>query len=314
METPETTLPPLPTGFAAILFGLECMSTAIVLRDLLAAGVPVRLICVPGRASIPLLRGSRRRSLPLAPPQLEQQSVAHIASVAGIEIWRIGNLKAREVHAALNAVEADLVIVACYDRLLPSPVYENREYGGINLHPSLLPDKRGPDPLFWMFRHDDGLVGATVHRLTPRYDAGAVLAQERIDKPDGITESELDASLSRIGARLLAQTISGLATGTVEEVDQTESEATWAPHPADADFHLDRCQSARSAFNFVRGIEGRSRPISVDVNGRRREISRTHRWSRSIDPTESLPAGATAIEFADGWLIASLLSPENSAR
>ena len=306
METPGATLPSLPDDLGAILIGLECLSTAIVLQELLATGVPVNLICLPGRASIPLLRGSRRRALPLVTAPSGRPTVTQLAHASGIEIWRIGDIKALEVREALDTVDADIVVVACFNRLIPTALYEGRLYGGINMHPSLLPDKRGPDPLFWVFRNDDPHVGATVHRLTSQFDAGGILAQHRLAKPDGISEAELDASLSRIGARLLIRAISDLVSGTANEASQAATCATWAPHPNESDFQLELCQSSRSAFNFVKGIEGRRVPITIDLHGREREIQRVHQWAESVEALARQPEGSTTIEFADGVLVASL--------
>ncbi len=302
------TLPSLPDNFAVILFGLECVTTRIVLDALVTAGIDVKVVCLPGRSSIPLLKATQRQVLQMAnttypsgPP-----TVSAIARSSGIEVWRVGDLDAVEVQTELSSVEADLLVVACYNRLIPARIYSQRRYGGINIHPSLLPDKRGPDPLFWVFRDDNRKVGTTIHRLTHRFDAGEILGQISTEKPDGIGENELDTQLAMLGSRLLLHVIHGLTSGNIHPVAQEERRATYAPHPEPTDYHVAPALTARGAFNFVRGIEGRGHPITIDVDGRLRRVQQVHRWTLDTECPVEVEEGATPIRFSDGWLVATL--------
>ncbi|MEZ4522908.1 MAG: formyltransferase family protein [Thermomicrobiales bacterium] len=257
---PTVTLPSDQPGIGVVLFGLECPTTAIILQGLLGEGVSIRLVCLPGRRTIPVLKTGPRQTLPMSSTASAPASAAEIAGAAGIELWRLGDLRSDEVETALGEVDADLVVVACYHQLLPERLYASRRYGGINVHPSLLPDKRGPDPLFWVFRNGDRRAGSTVHRLTGTFDAGPILDQQTLDVTDGITETELESRLAALGASQLIGVITRLSSGDVEEHLQNDRRATWAPHPGDGDFRLDRTGPARQAFNFARGIQGAGIP------------------------------------------------------
>ena len=306
MGAPSLTLPSHPADFPVILFGLECRTTAIVLTELIEAGLAVSLVCLPGRPGVPLLRVSNRSSLPMAGASGRPRSVAGIAGAAGVEVWRVGDLNSPEVHEGLPAVPGEMLVVACYDRLLTAGLYADRRHGGVNIHPSLLPDKRGPDPLFWVFREGDDLVGTTLHRLTDAFDGGDILAQEALPKPDGITEEELDGTLSRLGARLLLEAISHAAANTLVPRPQTAQKASWAPFPSPADYQIDRTMDARHAFNFVRGVSGRSHPVLIDIDGRRFPVLEVHGWLENDKSPAALPDGAQVVEFAVGWLALTL--------
>lgn len=308
MDTSSLTLPSRIEGFPVILFGLECQTTAIVLSALLQARVDIRLVCLPGRRSIPLLQTSPRNNLPMARRQVAAKTVADIARTSGLDLWRIGNLRSSEVQHALDDVPAGLIVVACYNQLIPARLYSERRFGGLNIHPSLLPDKRGPDPLFWVFKTGDDLAGTTVHRLSDEFDAGDILAQQSFPKPDGITERELDAKLSRLGARLLLETLHNLCSGKLRSRPQADGLASWAPHPAPSDFIIDQSTPARHAFNFVRGLSGRGRPILLDTDQGQVQITAAHSWRPAGDPPGELPDRAVAIEFADGWLVATVVN------
>ena len=284
--------------------------TRIVLANLIEAGIKVRLVCLPGRRTLPLLKTGRRRALPMAGPATTPRTVAEVARSAEIDLWRIGDFDAPEVHEEVAAVAADLVVVSCYHRLIPDAIYAGRAYGGVNLHPSLLPDKRGPDPLFWVFREDDARVGATVHRLTDRYDAGDILMQASMEKPDGISEDELDAHLAHLGSQLLLQSIAGMADDDIAPNAQQERDKTWAPQPRPEDYRLDRAWPARHAVNFVRGVGGRGYPLLVERAGQTVQIREILDWPTGERPPPDVPEDAAMLRFADGWVVARVSPPE----
>src|SRR5690606_18815044 len=206
--------------------GLECATTRIVLDHLIAGGIDVRLVCMPGPPAVPLIEAPARRrpaSLPFAAPAMGTPTVTAAAHGHGIDVWRIGDLRSKRVERALAGVDADALVVACYDRLIPAAIYGRLPLGGLNLHPSLLPDKRGPDPLFWVFHAGDELAGVTVHQLSDEFDAGGILAQQSLPMPDGISEDELDARLADIGAGLLVECLDGLMRGGLTPPLQDEA-------------------------------------------------------------------------------------------
>ncbi|KAK4945379.1 hypothetical protein LTR28_008031 [Elasticomyces elasticus] len=72
----------------------------------------------------------------------------------------------------------NLIIAASFGRLVPPRLLSAAEYGGLNVHPSLLPDLRGPAPLQWTLLHRMTHTGVTLQTLHPRhFDQGTILAQ-----------------------------------------------------------------------------------------------------------------------------------------
>jgi methionyl-tRNA formyltransferase len=295
-----------------VLFGLECRTTLTVLDHLHAAGFDIRVVCLPGPPGTAILRApaARRRFGPPLATASSGNSVASAAASLGLEVWRAGSLRAGETVNAIAALEADLLVVACFNRLIPPAIYEPLPLGGINIHPSLLPDKRGPDPLFWTFKLGDRETGSTVHCLTSRFDAGDILAQARSEVPDGITEDELDECLAALGAGLAVESIAGLRDGRVAGRPQDDAAATWAPHPAPDDFRLDQSGSAKTAFNFMRGVDARGHHFGAVVNGRELVVYQALAWAESEDALPSMSAGQVLIPFVDGVLLVGGVSTD----
>lgn len=69
----------------------------------------------------------------------------------------------------------DLLIIAAYPYRLP---VRDSSIRGINIHPSLLPEGKGPWPLPYAILNNLERTGVTIHKLSNEFDSGDILAQE----------------------------------------------------------------------------------------------------------------------------------------
>ena len=92
--------------------------------------------------------------------------------------------------AAVTAVQADLVVLAGFMRVL-KPGFLTAFAGKIvNLHPSLLPSFPGLDGIGQAWRRGVKITGCTVHYVTPEVDGGPIIAQTAVRiEPDDTVES-----------------------------------------------------------------------------------------------------------------------------
>ena len=67
---------------------------------------------------------------------------------------------------------------------LPQEALDVARLGSVNEHPALLPRHRGPIPLAWALRDNDGQFGVTWHRMDAELDTGPILAQTTIPIED----------------------------------------------------------------------------------------------------------------------------------
>lgn len=105
----------------------------------------------------------------------------------------------------------DLIVAVSFGLLIPPRILKLSRYGGINVHPSLLPDLRGAAPIQWTIiqgRKDSGVSIQTLH--PSKFDEGLILDQTPplpIPDPHGTTfELERDR-LAPIGAEMLVKAI-----------------------------------------------------------------------------------------------------------
>jgi methionyl-tRNA formyltransferase len=129
----------------------------------------------------------------------------------------------------LQSLGPDVICVSGFPWLLRPEILATARRGALNVHTSLLPRHRGPNPLLWVYYHNDDRTGVTVHQMNERADAGAILAQQAFDLPRGFPIERLYSKTARIGADLLVQVLHDLETGNLKAKVQDESLSTPAP-------------------------------------------------------------------------------------
>ena len=150
------------------------------------------------------------------------------------------------VEQAIAHSNPELIVSWFWTRLLPGAWLQRARYGGIGVHPSLLPRHRGPNPYFASIDSGDEHAGVTLHTLAPEYDTGAILLQRSI--PVGTLNSwQLARALDRPSLALLREGVGRFARShPPTPTAQDESAATWAPEPTGRELGVDwRWPSAR---------------------------------------------------------------------
>ena len=268
-----------PPALRVVYFGASGAFSRPPLDALLRAGYDVRAVVVsalvgasrPSATPVTLLpsrppRAAHGRAIPLLAPATSG-SILQLAAAYGIPVLEVSRLADPATLAALAAYQPDAICVACFSRRLPPAILRLPRLGCLNVHPSLLPANRGPDPLFWTFRHGDPQSGVTIHLMDAGFDTGDIVRQQPIPVPDGCSERALESACAQAGGELLVRSLADLASGMARPEAQDELRASAYPWPTPDDYTITPDRSARWAYNFASGLVGRSEPIVVRTDG-----------------------------------------------
>ncbi|MDR3333472.1 MAG: methionyl-tRNA formyltransferase [Treponema sp.] len=140
------------------------------------------------------------------------------------------------VQEALAALHPDLLVSFAYGRIFGPQVLALFPWGGINIHPSLLPKYRGATPIPAAILGGDQETGITIQRLDREMDAGDILVQERFPLDGRETTASLGELVARKGAALLIRAL--LAQGPLTGSPQL-GEATYCSRIAREDGRID---------------------------------------------------------------------------
>ena len=122
----------------------------------------------------------------------------------------INGVAARRFVAGL---EPDLLVSAFFNQRIGEAVTAIPRAGAVNIHPSLLPDFRGVDPVFFARLRGAGNMGVSVHRVTADFDTGPLLAQAAVDVAPGASVIEATARLFVRGTACLLEHLPAILAG-----------------------------------------------------------------------------------------------------
>ncbi len=127
----------------------------------------------------------------------------------------------------LEALGADIMVVAAYAQKLPNRLLDMAPYQCINVHPSLLPKCRGCAPFVAPILDGDKESGVTIMKMAEKMDTGDILLQESIPLAEDETAETLEAKAVTLGRRMIIEAIDGLEAGTVTATPQPAEGATY---------------------------------------------------------------------------------------
>ena len=162
--------------------------------------------------------------------------------------------KNEEFIEKIKSLNPDVICVVAYGKILPKEILEIPKYGCINVHGSLLPKYRGAAPIQWAVLNGDKETGVTTMYMDVGMDTGDMILKEKVEIGEDETTGELWDRLSKIGGKLLVETLKQIEDGTAPREKQGE-EFTMAPMLNKEMSKINWGeQTAKNIKNLVRGL------------------------------------------------------------
>jgi len=231
-------------------------SLAFLLRLLECEVHPVAIITSPGAH----------------PAILGDNALSRIAGHLGIPLIRAWRINDEHSRFALDELGLDAVVMASFDQIVGPHALGLARHGWMNVHPSLLPAYRGPEPVYWAIADGAAETGISLHRAVPKVDAGPILAQARVPILPTDTAGTLTRRLVEAGVELLPGALDALLSdlpGT--PVDMSVS----TYRSAVGHRSLEEAVSAQEAERMVRAGTPNMLPW-VDMDGRAVYVKAAH--------------------------------------
>ncbi|UXI03216.1 methionyl-tRNA formyltransferase [Photobacterium sp. TY1-4] len=137
--------------------------------------------------------------------------------------------------AALDASSARYGIVYLFRHKISTALINYFHQDIYNIHPSDLPQYKGPMPLYWQVRDGISCTQLTVHRVTPEIDSGEIGAQLEMPIHPFETLVCVYQKSAQLIPQLLHQFMNQLESGTVEWRQQNNRVYPSAPFPQPED-------------------------------------------------------------------------------
>ena len=194
--------------------------------------------------------------------KLQASAVKQVALQQGLAVAQPRSLRldgkypedAAAAHQAIEAAQADAMVVAAYGLILPQWVLDTPRLGCFNIHASLLPRWRGAAPIHRAIEAGDPQTGVTIMQMDAGLDTGCMLRTgiEPILPTD--TTGSLHDRLAELGAALMLQVLDLAAQGKLQPVPQPIEGISYAHKIDKAEAAIDWAQPAQTIVNQVRAF------------------------------------------------------------
>lgn len=227
------------------------------------------------------------------------------AAGLGLGVFQPERIKSPDSLALLTSLRPEVLVTAAYGQILTSSILALPSVAAINVHASLLPKYRGPDPIRRAIMSAEARTGVTIMHMDRRVDAGDIIWQEGIPIGSEETFGSLERRLAGLGARLAVEVLDLLATGQAPRSPQEESLATYAPalEREDEEVHWDK--GAEEIAALIRALDPEP-GAHTHLGEMEVKIWRARPWTATpiAGGLEQKPGRVTGLEKGRGILVA----------
>ena len=244
-------------------------------------------------------------------------AVKTLALERDIPVLQPTSLKSPSSLDSLNSYRCDVLIVAAYGLLLPSPVLEFPKHCCINVHASLLPRWRGAAPIQRAILAGDTRSGVSIMQMDKGLDTGPVFAFSpcAIDTTD--TAGSLHDRLCPLGTSALLDVLERCEHEDWQTTDQDNRQASYAHRIVKSEASLDWTLPATHLERMIRAFN--PWPIAYSVS--QRNQARLRVWRAELGartcrypPGHVEQAAAAGLDIATGDGVLRLLTVQPSGR
>lgn len=186
--------------------------------------------------------------------KVHQSPVKTYAVEHGLPLFQPEKLRNEEFLSQIQSLNADIFVVVAF-RMMPKVLFSMPRLGTFNLHASLLPDYRGAAPINYAVINGETKSGVTTFFINEKIDEGNILLQAETEISPEDNAGTLHDRLMEIGAKLVVETLDGLAEGKLTEIPQNQKENPKTAYKIfKEDTKIDWEKEVEVIHNFIRGM------------------------------------------------------------
>lgn len=194
--------------------------------------------------------------------------------LSDVPLYDPENVNSPEGVELIRGLNADLIFICDYGKILSKEILALTKYGGLNLHGSLLPKYRGAAPINRSIQAGEREVGVSVIFIEPQVDAGPVVKVASYEPSLDDTAVEIENYLSELGAPLVVEAIDEIESGTIKPLPQSHEEATKAPKLRKEEGRIDWRKSSDAIIDQYRAFQPWPRTYADWTNSNKSRVVR----------------------------------------
>jgi methionyl-tRNA formyltransferase len=225
------------------------------------------------------------------------ESVQSLCETEGIPFITPDDAKSPELLAAIQAAKPDLMFSFYYRNMLPQAILDVAP--AYNMHGSLLPEYRGRAPTNWAVLHGATQAGASLHEMTVKPDAGAIVAQQAVPILPDDTAFEVFGKVTVAAELALYDVLPQLLAGTAPRTANDLTKGGYFGGRKPEDGRIDWSQPASQVYNLHRAVAPPYPGAFTDIGPRRYVIERARPYRGDLaERIAGLPPGLAVVDNA----------------
>jgi methionyl-tRNA formyltransferase len=204
-------------------------------------------------------------------------------------------------------IEPDIILSIYYRKIFPQTLINIPKLGCINIHPSKLPNYRGPVPTAWAIENGEEEFGITIHYMDCSIDTGDILVQKVYPIFDDETGYELYTRAMKLGSELLNNNYDAIVSGKIVARPQVGEGSYYGKKTGK--YTIDWKKSVSEIRNLIRVHAKPFNPVETILFNRYFLINHAERYDLPEKPLQGggiivriLPENQLVVSCADGYL------------
>ena len=218
-----------------------------------------------------------------------------------IKSYNLPEIKAKSANSErfrkqLLKLNPDIMIVASWSEKIDKLTFDIPKTATLNIHPSLLPKYRGPNPYVQTIKNKEKKSGVTIHLMDKNLDSGAILDQREVEILNTDTGKELKSKTALVARGAICELLQKMSEDIVFPVEQKEENATYYSNDFNCDINFN--DSAEDISAQIRAIHPWGNTFFY--HKKQALIPNPYRLTIIESPKSDIPIGAViSTDFTD---------------
>lgn len=137
-------------------------------------------------------------------------SLNELCHHAGLPLCPLVDVNSPRFHQELKDHRIDIVVSLFFSQILGKETIAIPKMGCLNVHPSLLPEFRGSNPVYWALAENRSKTGLTIHVIDQGIDTGSIIRQIEVPILPEDTHHSLYLKIAMLGSPVLRDTLQAI--------------------------------------------------------------------------------------------------------
>ncbi|MDO8298971.1 formyltransferase [Lacisediminimonas sp.] len=221
------------------------------------------------------------------------ESVASLCEEQGLPVVTPDSPADPALRQRIAQIAPDFIFSFYYRHMIPVDLLALAKSGAYNMHGSLLPKYRGRVPVNWAVLNGETQTGATLHEMTAKPDAGAILGQIAVPILPDDTAFEVFGKCAVAAEQTLWQVLPLLLAGRAPRLANDLAQGSYFGGRKPEDGRIDWQQPAAVVYNLHRAVAPPYPGAFTTLHGHTYVIGRA-RLARTQLP--DLPPGLAVVD------------------